>query len=52
MELHPQVIEKNGKNEFVILPYDDFLKFRKKSKVMMIFLCSVKLKRKKATLPQ
>ena len=28
MELHPQVIEKNGKKEFVILPYDDFLKIQ------------------------
>ncbi|MDV7403094.1 type II toxin-antitoxin system Phd/YefM family antitoxin [Arthrospira platensis SPKY1] len=25
MSIHPQVIEKEGKKEFVILPYDEFL---------------------------
>lgn len=25
MTIHPQVIEKEGKKEFVILPYDEFL---------------------------
>lgn len=25
MSIHPQIIEKNGKKEFVILPYDEFL---------------------------
>ena len=25
MELNPQIIEKNGKKEFVILPYEEFL---------------------------
>jgi len=25
MKLHPQLIEKDGKKEFVILPYDEFL---------------------------
>ncbi len=24
MTLHPQIIEKNGKKEFVILPYEEF----------------------------
>ena len=24
MELHPQLIEKNGKNEFVVLPFAEF----------------------------
>lgn len=24
MELHPQIIKKNGKNEFVVLPYEEF----------------------------
>ncbi|RJP58605.1 MAG: type II toxin-antitoxin system Phd/YefM family antitoxin [Deltaproteobacteria bacterium] len=28
IELHPQVIEKHGKKEFVILPYEDFLKIQ------------------------
>jgi hypothetical protein len=28
MEINPQVIEKDGKKEFVILPYEDFLKIR------------------------
>jgi len=28
MDLHPQVLKKNGKNEFVILPYEDFLKIQ------------------------
>ena len=26
MTLHPQIIEKQGKKEFVVLPYDEFLK--------------------------
>jgi len=25
MELHPQVIEKEGKKEFVVLPYEEFI---------------------------
>ncbi|MEO6971521.1 MAG: type II toxin-antitoxin system Phd/YefM family antitoxin [Chthoniobacterales bacterium] len=24
-ELHPEVLKKNGKSEFVILPYDEFV---------------------------
>lgn len=28
MEINPQVIEKNGKKEFVILPYEKFLEIR------------------------
>lgn len=24
MELHPQIIQKNGQNEFVILPFEEF----------------------------
>ena len=25
MTLHPQIIEKEGKKEYVVLPYDEFL---------------------------
>ena len=25
MTIHPQIIEKEGKKEFVIIPYDEFL---------------------------
>jgi len=25
MVLHPQIIEKNGKEEFVVLPYEEFV---------------------------
>ena len=28
MELNAQIIKKNGKNEFVVLPYDDFQKMQ------------------------
>ncbi|NTU43357.1 MAG: type II toxin-antitoxin system Phd/YefM family antitoxin [Nitrospirales bacterium] len=28
MLLHPQVIEKKGKKEFVVLPYNEFLKIQ------------------------
>ncbi len=28
MRLHPQVIEKEGKKEFVILPYEEFLQIQ------------------------
>jgi PHD/YefM family antitoxin component YafN of YafNO toxin-antitoxin module len=25
MTLHPEILKKNGKNEFVVLPYEEFL---------------------------
>jgi hypothetical protein len=25
MSIHPQIIEKNGKKEYVVLPYEEFL---------------------------
>lgn len=28
MVIHPQIIEKEGKKEFVILPYDEFLQIQ------------------------
>ena len=28
MNLHPQVIEKEGRKEFVVLPYDEFLRIQ------------------------
>jgi len=28
MELNAQIIKKNGKNEFVVLPYDEFQKMQ------------------------
>lgn len=28
MELHAQIIKKNGENEFVVLPYDEFQKIQ------------------------
>ncbi len=28
MTLHPQVIEKEGKKEFVVLPYDEFVRIQ------------------------
>ena len=28
MELKPQIIKKNGESEFVVLPYNDYLKIR------------------------
>lgn len=29
MELNPQIIKKDGVNEYVVLPYEDYLKIRK-----------------------
>ena len=29
MSIHPQVIEKEGKKEFVVLPYKEFLAIKK-----------------------
>jgi PHD/YefM family antitoxin component YafN of YafNO toxin-antitoxin module len=26
MSIHPQIIEKNGKKEFAVLPYEEFLR--------------------------
>ena len=28
MELEPQIIKKDGENEFVVLPYNDYLKIK------------------------
>ncbi|MBC2596415.1 type II toxin-antitoxin system Phd/YefM family antitoxin [Ruficoccus amylovorans] len=28
MSIHPQIIEKEGKKEFVVLPYEEFLKIQ------------------------
>jgi len=28
MTLHPQIIEKKGKKEFVVLPYEEFLQMQ------------------------
>ena len=28
MSIHPQIIEKDGKKEFVILPYEEFLQLQ------------------------
>ena len=28
MTLHPQIIEKDGRKEFVILPYEEFLRIQ------------------------
>ena len=28
MSIHPQIIEKNGKKEFVVLPYKEFLRIQ------------------------
>ena len=28
ISINPQIIEKNGKKEFAVLPYEDFLKFQ------------------------
>ena len=28
IELHPNYLEKNGKKEFVILPYEEFIKLQ------------------------
>lgn len=25
MKLHPEILKKNGKNEFAVLPYEEFL---------------------------
>jgi len=30
MEFHPQIIQKNGKNEFVVIPYEEFIVLRSK----------------------
>lgn len=28
MSIHPQIIEKDGRKEFVVLPYDEFLQMQ------------------------
>lgn len=31
MEIHPQIIQKDGKNEFVVIPYEEFILLRDKA---------------------
>lgn len=28
LELHPEFLKKNGRNEFVVLPYDEFVRLQ------------------------
>ncbi len=28
LKLHPEILKKNGKKEFVVLPYEEFLKIQ------------------------
>lgn len=28
IDLHPEILRKNGQNEFVVLPYDEFVKLQ------------------------
>jgi hypothetical protein len=28
LELHPEILKKNGRNEFVVLPYEEFLELQ------------------------
>lgn len=28
IQLHPEILKKNGKNEFVVLPYEEFVALR------------------------
>ena len=30
LDLHPQILRKNGRNEFVVLPYEEFLALRER----------------------
>ena len=30
LELHPEILRKNGRNEFVVLPYEEFLAIRER----------------------
>jgi hypothetical protein len=29
LELHPEILKKNGKSEFVVLPYEEFVQLQK-----------------------
>jgi hypothetical protein len=30
MDLHPQILQKDGKDEFVVLPYEEFLEIQER----------------------
>jgi hypothetical protein len=30
LELHPEILRKNGRNEFVVLPYEEFVALRER----------------------
>ncbi len=30
LELHPQILKKDGKNEFVVLPFEEFVQMEEK----------------------
>jgi PHD/YefM family antitoxin component YafN of YafNO toxin-antitoxin module len=51
MDLNPQIIEKEGKKEFVVLPYEEFLKIREELDDYEDLRILRKAKKKEGTAP-
>ena len=54
LKLHPEVLVKNGKKEFVVLPYEEFLALQERlgdAEDLMLLRRAKKLERKKTSIP-
>jgi len=49
--IHPNILEKNGKKEFAILPYDEFIKIKKELEDYEDLKLLREAKRKEANAP-
>ena len=54
LKLHPEILEKNGKKEFVVLPYEEFLSIQERltdAEDLMVLRKAKGSERKKKSIP-
>jgi len=54
LKLHPEILKKNGKNEFVVLPYEEFVALQEllaDAEDLMELRKAKKQERKKTSIP-
>jgi PHD/YefM family antitoxin component YafN of YafNO toxin-antitoxin module len=54
LKLHPEVLVKNGKKQFVVLPYEEFLALQERlgdAEDLMLLRKAKRLERKKKSIP-
>ena len=51
IKLHPEILKKNGKGQFVVLPYEEFVLLREKLEDAEDLLELRRAKRKEANAP-